>query len=665
MKTGILRKKGDWYQVEYKKGINIKRTELPRSFNDINESWVDKEIQYDTNSNGVVIKVEFNGEFAEAAINSTTSVAFNMINDPKKEEAKEKEVKKDHIGRKTNKFAISPYNFVPINNEVLFVGGFSSFDKYEKGKKSGFISLSVKNLTPLFLRQISDKEENFGYGGNFGIPGSSFRGMIRTMCEILSYSKMSFYNKGYLYFRGTLLTMDKIHAGMIEYDEKVKNYKIYKCKYDVENTNRWQQNEIRNPLRENDRVIFTTGKFGRDGYNKFEFFDKTNENPYIIKTEDEVYLDYINDKTAKKNPDIFDKKRKEQFPVFYQLNSEGSIKSIGTAKYHRIPYSKRTVDHLPDGHQNGSLDICESLFGIIKNNNLVNISSKVQFGDIITDKVQNDEDFMLKILSSPKPTTYQHYLEQNDISIIFDWDSDKLIRGNKLYWHRKTESKFIEENQNFEDLLIKYKEDYTYDVTWNEPWTQTKDNRKKTKSHALRIKPIKEGANFTGKIWFQNLSDIELGLLLTALEPDFKVNQNERIAHKIGLAKPLGLGSIEVKVDDVHIFETSKDKYYSSYEQKSKICNKKEFKKIFISALSEKLGVNDIWENDRLKQLKTMLTWDENEVASEKWLKKTRYMEITRGGKKGNAGNEFIERPILPKPTIYKESSDDKFVDKS
>lgn len=666
MKTGILRKKGDWYQVEYRKGLNTKLTDLPRTYSKINEEWVGKEIKYDTNSNGVIIKIECNGEIAIASMNSNSATDYSLktkstlIN-----ENKEAEIKNPFIHRQTKKFARAPYNFIPINDKIYFSGVLSSFDKYEVGKRSGFINLSIINLTPIFLRQISDIEDNFGYSGKFGISGSSMRGMIRTMAEILSYSKMSFYNKGYLYYRGSLITMDKIQAGMIEYDEISKCFKVFKCKYDIENNRRWQEKEIRKPSSEHNKIIFTTGKFGNKGYNKFEFFDVSKEPSYIINPEDEVYIDYINDKTAKKNPNIFDRKRNGKYPVFFQVNSNGSIKSIGTAKYHRIPYSKRTVDHLPIDHIQNEIDICESLFGIIKNKNEVNLSSKLHFGDLLANKFAADEDFLIKILASPKPTTYQHYIEQNDPEITFDWDSDRLIRGNKFYWHRKTKSKYIEENQNFDNLLIKYKNDYTYDVTWNEPWSRSKDNSKKTKSHTTRIKPIKEGAEFIGKIWFQNLSDIELGLLLTALEPGFTINADEKIAHKIGLGKPLGLGSIEVKVEDVQIFHNSSNGYFSSYEQTSNKIDKKTVKEIFISELKKKLNQEEIWDSDRLKQLKSMLTWNEKEVSSEEWLRKTRYMEITRGDKSGRAGNEYYEKPILPKPSQVKTMRDDKFVNKS
>jgi CRISPR-associated protein (TIGR03986 family) len=675
MKQGILRKKGDWYQIEYKKGPNTKRVDLPGTFTDINSEWVDKEVLYETNPNGLVIKIEYNGQSSEAVMSVPKASNVRIhIDNPKNIEVKEKETKKDHIGRKTNDFARAPYNFVPVNDEVFFEGETTPFDKYEAGRKSGYINVLVSNLTPLFLRQISEKEENFGYGGEYGIPGSSFRGMIRTMCEILSYSKMSFYNKGYIYFRGSLITMDKIHAGMIAYDEKEKNYKIYKCKYDVGNSDRWQQEEISPPKNEHGRITFTTGKLGTKGYNKFEFFDVSTEHSYVITLEDGVYLDYLNDKTAKKNPNIFDKKRRGQYPVFYQLNKDDTIKSIGTAKFHRIPYSKAVVHHLPAAHKKDKIDICEALFGIIKNNNDVNISSKIQFGDLLTEKCKPDKDFLLKILASPKPTTYQHYLEQNDSKNIYDWDSDKNIRGNKLYWHRKTKSSFIEENQNFDNLLIKYRKDFTYDVTWNEPWGKAKDSYKyqnktelKTKSHTTRIKPIMEGASFKGKIWFQNLSDLELGLLITALEPGFEVKDKENVAHKIGLGKPLGLGSITIKVDDVQIFDTSKTGYFSAYEKKSESIIKENLRNTFLTTLAEKLRipVDKIWDNERLKELKTMLTWNENEVGSDAWLKKTRYMEITRGGKTGKAGNEYEGRPILPRPTQYKSEPESKFVDKS
>lgn len=663
MKQGILRKKGDWYQIEYKRGPNTKRTDLPRTFTDINPEWVDKEVLYETNENGMVKKMEYNGKYSEAvmSIPQASNVRIHIDN-PKNIEVKEKEIKKDHITGKTNKFARAPYNFVPINNEVFFEGEITPFDKYEKDKKSGYISVSVSNLTPLFLRQISDKEGNFGYGGQYGIPGSSFRGMIRTMCEILSFGRFGRFDDISLYYRDSLTNKNEIFGGILEY--KDGKYHVYSCKY--KNVHRSWKNEIKPNFNEKS-FEFTTGPFGSGNRNKFEFYDINTEVSYTIEQNCKVFKDYHSDKNRSEDTyNVFREARKRKFPIFYQLK-ENNICSIGFAKYHRIPFRKSIREHIdPNLLKSSSCDnkdLVQGLFGdsFGEGPNAKMLTSRLSFGDLLSSnaKVNDNISYLLKILSSPKPTTFQNYLEQgkNANKASKNWNSDAYIRGYKLYWHRKTEN------------------DCSLDLSWNECWDESKDNdvnpntnrEYKTKSHTTRIKPILEGANFKGKIWFQNLSDMELGLLITALEPGFEVEDNDKIAHKIGLGKPLGLGSITINVEDIQIFDTSNTGYFSAYEKTSDSTDKESLRNSFLTTLADKLGipVDQIWTNNRLKELKTMLTWQDDEVGSDAWLKKTRYMEITRGGKTGKAGNEYDGRPILPRPTQYQSEHESNFVDKS
>ena len=47
-----------------------------------------------------------------------------------------------------------------------------------------------------------------------------------------------------------------------------------------------------------------------------------------------------------------------------------------------------------------------------------------------------------------------------------------------------------------------------------------------------------------------------------------------------------------------------------------------------------------LWEDDRMKQLKTMLNWNNTKLD---WTKETKYKQSNR--------NEFKNRPILPRPT--------------
>ena len=219
-----------------------------------------------------------------------------------------------------------------------------------------------------------------------------------------------------------------------------------------------------------------------------------------------------------------------------------------------------------------------------------------------------------------------------------------------MYWHRNTNG------------------DTTLELKWNESWPKENDleinpasrKKNKTDSHTTRVRPVKPGATFQGKIWFQNLSKTELGLMLTALKPP--ALNNQIFVLKIGLAKPLGLGSIKVDIDKLKIFNLKFDGYYSSFspneDQMYLQMKPEEVIEYFDQVCAKKLGLISIWDSPRLKQLIEMMIWDDDN-ANNDWLTKTRYMEIKRAS---DGKNEFKNRPILPNPSGVKSISNEKFV---
>lgn len=145
----------------------------------------------------------------------------------------------------------APYNFVPLNKNVFFPdwAPFISHDvPFEKGL-SGKLQLKITAETPIFVRGRSEKipgrndgKEYYYFSqqnGRHFIPGSSIRNMIRSVVEIMSFSKMGepnaifndrkygirdFYNPEVYTLLGE---SDKIRAGWL-IAEKDK-YVIYDC----------------------------------------------------------------------------------------------------------------------------------------------------------------------------------------------------------------------------------------------------------------------------------------------------------------------------------------------------------------------------------------------------------------------------------------------------
>ncbi len=75
-----------------------------------------------------------------------------------------------------------PYNFVPLANEVEREQP-GSRERYEAGRHSGTLVCTLRTLTPLSIREHFEKLKNKGEAP--WIPGSSLRGMVRNVMEML------------------------------------------------------------------------------------------------------------------------------------------------------------------------------------------------------------------------------------------------------------------------------------------------------------------------------------------------------------------------------------------------------------------------------------------------------------------------------------------------
>lgn len=158
------------------------------------------------------------------------------------------------------------------------------------------------------------------------------------------------------------------------------------------------------------------------------------------------------------------------------------------------------------------------------------------------------------------------------------------------------------------------------------------------------VKPLKENNVFEGRIRFENLTDIELGALLFSLELPGDC------CHKIGMGKPLGLGSIKISIKKLKLDDRgsrynkllNEDGSWNLTEKS----NNKDFKKAFSEFILLKLESKekDLWDIERLKQLRVMLEFNNSKQSKENWLEATRYMTFI----------EFREREALDTPINIK-----------
>ncbi len=118
-----------------------------------------------------------------------------------------------------NRIASAPYNFVPLPEKIIpavdNADDLPDHDKYYQDRHSGYFDVTLTTRSPLYIRgpllakdlsrqeELKDKPEFFHTRNEREpvIPGSSLRGMLRALLEIVSYSKIQWVSEKQLFFR--------------------------------------------------------------------------------------------------------------------------------------------------------------------------------------------------------------------------------------------------------------------------------------------------------------------------------------------------------------------------------------------------------------------------------------------------------------------------------
>jgi len=103
----------------------------------------------------------------------------------------------------STKYIKAPYNFVPVNNKVVFPywADLISHDIPFEDAHSGTLTVKLKAHSSVFVRNGAPKkpkedqekqhEPSFSQAnGQYFIPGSSLKGMVRNVLEVMTFSKM-------------------------------------------------------------------------------------------------------------------------------------------------------------------------------------------------------------------------------------------------------------------------------------------------------------------------------------------------------------------------------------------------------------------------------------------------------------------------------------------
>lgn len=506
----------------------------------------------------------------------------------------------------------APYNFVPLAKTVVFPDWAEKISMdipFEDGI-SGTIDVSYKAQTPVFIGNGKVKGEdgkdtpivkNYkAANGQYALPGSSLRGMLRNVIEIASFGKFCRIDNSILSHRDlhdkkyTNAFRNKKNAGWLVYNDEKKEWALYPVEYyRVEDSllekiyhpeksykERCEPQERRKTLNGNPVIYFElngeiadhiSGKSfqgatkgytvltGQPGSKKkdFIFEEKTSKKIDSIDEIKRIFqgVNEANPANQKKGYNLndelkdFQKNNYPGIPVFYLADSNGNPESLGLSQMYRLPYKKTLMDavlHSSELHgEESRMDLPECIFGKIDNNKS-SLRGRVQFEDAVGKNVSLDS-MVTTILGNPKPSFYPNYIEQNprkgDYTTLMD--DDVRLRGWKRYPVRNTPNPLVPENEQ------KQQQQKFMESSQQE---NSSDKKQKNQDNLItKFEPLKKNSVFEGKIHFHNLKPEELGALLWAIT----WNNNKELSHSIGMGKPYGFGQIKAEIKSLSFLENS------------------------------------------------------------------------------------------------------------
>ncbi|MEG3923760.1 MULTISPECIES: TIGR03986 family type III CRISPR-associated RAMP protein [unclassified Microcoleus] len=671
------------------------------------------------------------------------------------------------------RIAKAPYNFVELPAKVVEAEPLPEGDRYHPDRHTGKIECTLTTKSQLYTRcgwspedfakyseppthktkeerERWEKDEKakwekerreilaafFSYpGGNLAaISGSSIRGMLRTLVEIVSFGKIDRVSEQQRFFFRAVAA-DQDDPLKEEYKKYVKPKNI-KAGYLVEKAEGWfirpampvdeapfvwvKEDKLRSisgfiPMSnlsdyrpryfmnisfediytKNTRrfagkvsnncttykyqgVVVTSGNMLEGGNNPGDLkrqnhciVRQPDSNAEAIPISEDAIQDYCSALTPfQKQDPPFDQNRgvlENGRCIFYCQPQAGQpVTLFGQSPNFRIPYSPQgngkastARDFIPDFLKDSKdkpaiTDIAEAIFGFVRRDKQPEEMEQSRAGRVfISDGIlkPNQEEMVQQslnqepkpiLLSSPKPTTFQHYLVQppetgakkSQLKHYASKPStdteagETVIRGHKLYWHKPAQ---IEVPSGASD-------------------TQTS-----------LIKPIDEGIQFSFTIYFENLSQVEIGAILWVL----KIAENEKYCFSLGMGKPLGMGAIKVKIDKLRFGDRTQryntlftDRNSWEHGETNTDSESEECRKAFENYVLENIHENDhpegrkatsLDELPRIEMLLAMLQCEglQNSLHAE-------YMTIEP--------NEYKERRVLPTPLQIARIDDNRRV---
>ena len=500
----------------------------------------------------------------------------------------------------------APFNFVPLSDKVFYPGWANqvSHDVPFEDGEDGVIELEIKNITPLFTRNGHGRNEVMPYSSHvmmpdgtrrYFIPGTTIKGCVRSVMEILSYGKISFYNNDSFAMQREF---DTKKATNNEYMEKVKNvgcgwlYKegddfyLWPCKKGlqmishaaikerfpgfnpgkdhqtaeckqkslcsngelypemtvIENTLSFKVNNTPKKVPAGQYQVVCTGHMHGKNH-EYLFSVDCGEDPIRISKDVIRVFESVHSRTeyyaGRSGKPGFLKTRLnkgEEIPVFYIKDDQCEIAAMGITRMMRYPFVTSVQDAVRNARQKPDLanekDLPETIFGTIYGNSL---KGRVAFGHAFMDGSIADSRLLSisGVQGQPSASYYPLYVRQDKVGSYRSFkDSDAQIAGRKRY----------RISMGAQTL----------------PLPSGNDNENVLGTFYA----VPNGQTFRSRVVFHNLRKAEIGALIASIT----MNHTEGCFQNIGLAKSFGYGKVLCNVQ-LKGLQYSESDYVCAFEK--------------------------------------------------------------------------------------------------
>ena len=514
-----------------------------------------------------------------------------------------------------NRF-VNPYNFVSLPKETptkIPIG-----KRSPKDSLTGVIKCSLKTVTPLAIPDSERAEEDskkhktfpfFKVGDEYRIPGSTLRGVMRSVFEAATNSCMSVINTNILSARHPFPRQ----AGLIKYNKDTKQWELFKAekymlnaggKYSdkgeyykiIKDKEKWHINFNGSKYYTGSKINFTLGDNymrGRhsigtvvknlggneEGYLLLwsDIFNKHHNSIFVLKNDEAI--DCVNLKKAVENfkevCDIYkkhDKAEDEKAPnsyekIVYELKTDGEYYPVwyeevevkdnenNTHVYlspsciSRSVFDKRLEDLIGEHKKcDGRDKLCPAclLFGMVADSkDKKSLGSSLRFSDAVAEDSKNISLGKIPLKILSSPKPSSVEFYTQRPPKALVWNYDYIT----IDYEKDKENKDIPKRK-LTKIKIKGRKFYLHNTKVNSNRSLYSRQNNITDNQNATIELVKPKSIFKFDVYFENITLIQLQNLVWVLT--FGENDIDgKRCHKMGHGKPLGLGSVKVEVDSV------------------------------------------------------------------------------------------------------------------